>query len=46
VLSQPQPSRPEFQVVVANLKAAFGRMSGTLHVTDHGLAPWSTLELK
>ena len=42
----PEESQPEFLAFVAALKAAFGRMSGTLDVTDHGLAIWSTLEFK
>jgi len=42
----PEASRPEFQRVLASMKDAFGQMSGTVDVTDHGLALWSTLEFK
>jgi hypothetical protein len=29
-----------------NLRPLFGRVSGTLDVTDHGFAPGSTIEMK
>ena len=37
---------PEFRAVMATFKDAFGNFSSTLDVTDHGLALWSSIELK
>jgi len=36
---------PQFLVFFNQLKSLFGYLSGTLDVTEHGLALWSTIEL-
>jgi hypothetical protein len=40
----PEASRPDFQAH-ARLKDLVGRMSGSVEITDHGLALGSTIEL-
>jgi hypothetical protein len=36
---------PKFLMFFNQLKSLFGYLSGTLDVTEHGLALWSTIEL-
>ena len=39
-------SDPQLRSVFTSLASLFGRVSGTLDVTSHGLAMWSTMEMK
>jgi hypothetical protein len=42
----PTAAIPGFGEFLAGMKSTMGRVSGTLDVTDHGLAFWSSVELR
>lgn len=42
----PTAGVPELRAFVASMKDVMGRVSGTMDVTDHGLAFWSSIELR
>ncbi len=44
--TDPTAAIPGFRAFMASMKGVMGRASGTLDVTDHGLAFWSSVELR
>lgn len=42
----PGTAVPELGAFLASMKAVMGRVTGLIDVTDHGLALWSSIELK
>jgi hypothetical protein len=44
--ADPGADIPELGAFIASLKGVMGRVAGTIDVTDHGLAWWSSIELR